>query len=98
MADSWREKESRADRKQDIAPSFGTAKPYDTPLGLLLLVVYLFFDGFTSTSQEKLFKGYAMSSNHQMFIVGCFSALISVFRGSPARLRVGTRSPPLSQF
>lgn len=53
----------------------------DTPMGLVLLVVYLFFDGFTSTSQERLFRGYGMSASHQMFFVGGFSALISVFCG-----------------
>jgi hypothetical protein len=66
-------------RFQDISPSFGNPKPYDTPLGLSLLVMYLFFDGFTSTSQEKLFKSHPMSSSHQMFFVGVCSALISVF-------------------
>lgn len=69
------------DNSQDISPSYGAPNPYDTPLGLFLLIIYLFFDGFTSTSQERLFKGYNMSSSHQMFFVGACSALISVFRG-----------------
>lgn len=65
----------------DISANHAKSKS-DTPLGLLLLITYLFFDGFTSTSQEKLFKGYQMSSNHQMLMVGGCSAVISVFRES----------------
>ncbi|KAI9011707.1 UAA transporter family-domain-containing protein [Hyaloraphidium curvatum] len=63
----------------DITASHKKGSDSDTPLGLLLLLTYLFFDGFTSTSQEKLFKGYKMSSNHQMLFVGSCSAALSIF-------------------
>jgi len=50
----------------------------DTPFGLLLLIAYLFFDGFTSTFQEKLFKGYTMSTYNQMLYVNASSAILSI--------------------
>jgi adenosine 3'-phospho 5'-phosphosulfate transporter B2 len=50
----------------------------NTPIGLLLMALYMFFDGFTSTAQEKMFKGYTMSTYDQMIYVNLFSALISV--------------------
>eukprot|EP01111_Echinosteliopsis_oligospora_P019147 TRINITY_DN909_c0_g1_i2.p1 TRINITY_DN909_c0_g1~~TRINITY_DN909_c0_g1_i2.p1 ORF type:complete len:148 (-),score=30.27 TRINITY_DN909_c0_g1_i2:95-538(-) len=40
--------------------------------------LYMFFDGFTSTTQEKMFKGYTMSTYDQMVYVSGFSAIISV--------------------
>jgi solute carrier family 35 (adenosine 3'-phospho 5'-phosphosulfate transporter), member B2 len=43
-------------------------------LGLALVLGYLFCDGFTSTLQEKMFKGYTMSTYQQMF----YTNLISV--------------------
>ena len=39
---------------------------------------YLFSDGFTSVFQEKLFKGYKMSTYNQMLYVNMFSAFISL--------------------
>jgi adenosine 3'-phospho 5'-phosphosulfate transporter B2 len=42
--------------------------------GGLLMLTYLGFDGFTSTFQEKLFKGYEMSSQHQVLYVTLFSS------------------------
>jgi len=45
--------------------------------GLVLMVVYLAFDGFTSTFQEKLFRGYPMSTYNQMLFVNLTSACIS---------------------
>lgn len=45
--------------------------------GLMLMTVYLAFDGFTSTFQEKLFRGYAMSTYNQMLFVNLTSASIS---------------------
>eukprot|EP01103_Thecamoeba_quadrilineata_P018797 TRINITY_DN7372_c0_g1_i1.p1 TRINITY_DN7372_c0_g1~~TRINITY_DN7372_c0_g1_i1.p1 ORF type:complete len:365 (-),score=73.51 TRINITY_DN7372_c0_g1_i1:71-1165(-) len=50
----------------------------DTMYGLLLMVVYLFSDGFTSTLQEKLFRGTEMSTYNQMFYVNICSATISL--------------------
>jgi len=41
--------------------------------------MYLFSDGFTSTLQEKLFKGHKMSMYNQMIYVNGSSALLSVF-------------------
>jgi len=43
------------------------------PLGILIMLLYLCFDGFTSTFQEKLFRGYSMSTHNQMFYVNAFS-------------------------
>ena len=47
-------------------------------IGLALMVVYLAFDGFTSTFQEKLFRGYTMSAYNQMLYVNLTSAAISL--------------------
>jgi len=48
----------------------------NTPVGLILMGLYMFFDGFTSTAQEKMFKGYTMSTYDQMIYVNLFSAII----------------------
>jgi adenosine 3'-phospho 5'-phosphosulfate transporter B2 len=46
--------------------------------GCLLMLGYLGCDGFTSTLQDKLFKGYSMETFNQMlWVTGC-SAAISV--------------------
>jgi len=42
--------------------------------GGFLMMGYLGFDGFTSTFQEKLFKGFEMTSHHQVLYVTLFSA------------------------
>ena len=42
--------------------------------GVLLMVGYLAFDGFTSTFQDKLFKGYQMTIFNQIMYVQAFSA------------------------
>lgn len=47
-------------------------------VGLTLMVGYLGFDGFTSTFQDKLFKGYQMETYNQMLWVTFWSSLISV--------------------
>jgi adenosine 3'-phospho 5'-phosphosulfate transporter B2 len=52
------------------------AATYDTPLGLLLIAMYLAFDGFTSTTQERLFKNYKMSTYNQMLYVNLSSAVL----------------------
>jgi len=50
----------------------------DSIYGLLLMLGYMFSDGFTSTFQEKLFKGYTMSTYNQMLYVNICSAVISI--------------------
>lgn len=47
--------------------------------GVALMLGYLGFDGFTSTFQDKLFKGYQMETYNQMLWVNFCSALISSF-------------------
>ena len=44
--------------------------------GLLLLFGFLFFDGFTSTFQEKLFRDSPMSKYNQMMYMNLSSALV----------------------
>ncbi len=52
---------------------------YDTPLGIVMMTLYLMFDGMTSTQQERLFaKNPSMSSFHQMFYANAFSLLASL--------------------
>jgi adenosine 3'-phospho 5'-phosphosulfate transporter B2 len=50
----------------------------DSFIGLSLMALYLFSDGFTSTLQEKLFKGFTMSTYNQMIYVNGSSALLSI--------------------
>jgi adenosine 3'-phospho 5'-phosphosulfate transporter B2 len=50
----------------------------NTPLGVGLMVGFLFIDGFTSTFQEKLFKGYTMSTYNQMLYVNLCSTVLSL--------------------
>jgi hypothetical protein len=44
---------------------------------------YLGADGFTSTFQDKLFRGYQMSAFNQMLYVNAFSSLISAAGAAP---------------
>ncbi|KAL4451574.1 hypothetical protein ABPG75_007236 [Micractinium tetrahymenae] len=46
--------------------------------GLLLMLGYLGFDGFTSTFQDKLFKGFQMTIYNQILYVTTFSATFSL--------------------
>lgn len=46
--------------------------------GFALMLGYLGFDGFTSTFQDKLFKGYNMSTYNQMLYVNMFSTVVSL--------------------
>jgi len=50
----------------------------DSTFGLMLMGVYLFSDGFTSVLQEKLFRGYEMSTYNQMLYVNMWSGLFSL--------------------
>jgi len=45
--------------------------------GLILLLLFLILDGFTSTFQEKLFKEHKTSKYNQMLYVNSFSGLVS---------------------
>jgi solute carrier family 35 (adenosine 3'-phospho 5'-phosphosulfate transporter), member B2 len=54
-----------------------TAGKGDSNVGLILMAIYLLFDSFTSTFQEKLFQGYKMSIYISMLYVNFISALIS---------------------
>jgi len=51
---------------------------YSMLKGFVIMLTYLFFDGFTSTFQEKLFRGHTMSTNHQMLFVNFYSTLLSL--------------------
>ncbi|CAN8068119.1 unnamed protein product [Agarophyton chilense] len=50
----------------------------DSYYGLLLMLGYLAFDGFTSTFQEKLFSGYQMTIYNQMLYVNLCSGIMSI--------------------
>lgn len=50
-----------------------------TVLGMVIMMAYLFFDGFTSTVQERLFKKREVSTWNQMLYVGLLSALVTGF-------------------
>jgi hypothetical protein len=52
-------------------------KTTDTSMyGVMLMLGYLGFDGFTSTFQDKLFKGYKMETYNQMLYVNLTSATV----------------------
>jgi len=46
--------------------------------GIMLMLGYLGFDGFTSTFQDKLFKGYQITIYNQILYVQSFSAGFSI--------------------
>ena len=46
-------------------------------LGTIIMCVYLGFDGFTSTFQQKLYRHYTCSILNQIFFTTCFSAVFS---------------------
>lgn len=54
------------------------ASDEDSYYGLLLMLGYLGFDGFTSTFQEKLFAGYQMTIYNQMLYVNMCSGIMSI--------------------
>lgn len=47
--------------------------------GCLLMLGYLGFDGFTSTFQDRMFKGYNMTIYNQILYVTMCSSLLSMF-------------------
>lgn len=61
-------------------------------IGILLMLGYLAFDGFTSTFQDKLFKGYQMSIYNQIMYVQAFSAGFSTL----GLITAGQLGPALS--
>lgn len=54
-----------------------TSKLAFTSVGLVLLSVFIVFDGLTSTVQDKLFTSFEMHSVNQLLYVSCWSALLS---------------------
>jgi adenosine 3'-phospho 5'-phosphosulfate transporter B2 len=51
--------------------------------GLVIMIAYLFFDGFTSTVQERLFKNREVSTWNQMLYVGLLSGVLTYSPPSP---------------
>lgn len=49
-----------------------------TTVGLVLLSIFMIFDGLTCTSQDKLFNSYDMHSCSQLLYTAAWSALLSV--------------------
>lgn len=48
-----------------------------TTIGILLLTIFMVFDGLTSTSQDKLFGSYDMHSCNQLLYTSTWSAVFS---------------------
>ncbi|XP_010920716.1 UDP-galactose/UDP-glucose transporter 5B isoform X2 [Elaeis guineensis] len=66
-----------------LYPASTDISPYNTERestvwGVLLMIGYLGFDGFTSTFQDKLFKGYDMEIHNQIFYTTTCSCLLSL--------------------
>jgi len=57
-----------------------THRTEDSTFGLMLMGCYLFSDGFTSVLQEKLFRGFEMSTYTQMLYVNMWSGLFSILK------------------
>jgi hypothetical protein len=55
----------------------------DSVYGLLLMGAYLAADGLTSTTQERMFHGYSMSTYNQMLYINLCSAVISLIGALP---------------
>ncbi|KAL3518259.1 hypothetical protein ACH5RR_020848 [Cinchona calisaya] len=65
-----------------LFPAAGDISPYSrgresTVWGVSLMLGYLGFDGFTSTFQDKLFKGYDMDIHNQIFYTTLCSCMLS---------------------
>lgn len=57
-----------------------SASLYDSSVfGLLMMLGYLGFDGFTSTFQDRLFKGYQMTTYNQILHTTMWSSFLSLF-------------------
>lgn len=66
-----------------LFPSDGDISPYNkgresTVWGVSLMIGYLGFDGFTSTFQDKLFRGYNMEIHNQIFYTTLCSCVLSL--------------------
>lgn len=66
-----------------LYPGAADISPYsrggeNTVWGVSLMIGYLGFDGFTSTFQDKLFKGYDMEIHNQIFYTTLCSCIISL--------------------
>ncbi|KAI4322177.1 hypothetical protein L6164_021894 [Bauhinia variegata] len=66
-----------------LYPAGTDMSPYDrgrenTVWGVLLMIGYLGFDGFTSTFQDKMFKGYDMEIHNQIFYTTLCSCVLSL--------------------
>ncbi|PSR95140.1 UDP-galactose/UDP-glucose transporter like [Actinidia chinensis var. chinensis] len=66
-----------------LYPAAGEISPYNrgresTVWGISLMIGYLGFDGFTSTFQDKLFKGYDMEIHNQIFYTTLCSCILSL--------------------
>jgi len=63
----------------DVTAKQAKSSKNDTSVtGMSIMMAYLFFDGFTSTVQERLFKDIKVSTWNQMLYVGLLSALVTV--------------------
>ncbi|KAL2470439.1 UDP-galactose/UDP-glucose transporter 5B [Abeliophyllum distichum] len=65
-----------------LYPAAGDISPYSrgresTVWGVSLMLGYLGFDGFTSTFQDKLFRGYDMEIQNQIFYTTLCSCILS---------------------
>lgn len=66
-----------------LYPAAADISPYasgreSTVWGVSLMMGYLGFDGFTSTFQDKLFKGYDMEIHNQIFYTTLCSCILSL--------------------
>ncbi|XP_058199630.1 UDP-galactose/UDP-glucose transporter 5B-like isoform X1 [Rhododendron vialii] len=66
-----------------LYPATGDNSPYNrgresTVWGVSLMIGYLGFDGFTSTFQDKLFRGYEMEIHNQIFYTTLCSCILSL--------------------
>lgn len=66
-----------------LHPAAGDNSPFNrgrenTVWGVSLMIGYLGFDGFTSTFQDKLFKGYDMEIHTQIFYTTLCSCILSL--------------------
>ncbi|KAG5515377.1 hypothetical protein RHGRI_036429 [Rhododendron griersonianum] len=69
-----------------LYPATGDNSPYNrgresTVWGASLMIGYLGFDGFTSTFQDKLFRGYEMEIHNQIFYTTLCSCILSLTGG-----------------
>lgn len=62
----------------DLSKGSAHADKSTSVYGLVLMVGYLGFDGFTSTFQSMLFSNYKMSTYNQMMYVNLCSAILSL--------------------